>query len=251
MSDKIEGDFLVVIPARYNSSRFPGKPLAEICGKSMLERVYEKCCEAVEKSLVIVATDDERIRLHCQKKRMNVVMTSDACLTGTDRVAEVARQIKRSYYINVQGDEPLISADDLKKVLSEVSRLSDKVNVFNAMTEINTEDEFFNPHIPKVVFDESARLMYMSRAGVPLSKQGKFVQGYKQVCIYGFERATLLEVMNNNVKAPNESIEDIEILRFLEKGYDVQMVPVSGSSVAVDTIEDLERVRKIISEKEV
>jgi 3-deoxy-manno-octulosonate cytidylyltransferase (CMP-KDO synthetase) len=173
-------------------------------------------------------------------------MTSASCLTGTDRVAEVARIFERDYYINVQGDEPLISVGDLKKVILEVCRPSGNTKVFNAMTTIKVQEDFFNPNIPKVVFDGNNRLMYISRAGVPMSKQGTFVQGYKQVCIYGFERDTLLEVMGENIKAPNESIEDIEILRFLERGYDVQMVPVSDNSVAVDTREDLAKVRKII-----
>ena len=121
--------------------------------------------------------------------------------------------------------------------------------IANAMTPIRTEEEFFSRNVPKVVFDQKGRLLYMSRAGIPLGKDGLFVSAYKQVCIYGFSREVLIKLGNSNSKTKFEEIEDIEILRFLELGYEVQMVPVEGGSIAVDTEEDLKRVVRIFREK--
>jgi 3-deoxy-manno-octulosonate cytidylyltransferase (CMP-KDO synthetase) len=101
--------YIIVIPARYKSTRFPGKPLIDLNGKSMVQRTYEQCLKAVPKDLVFVATEDSRIQKHCEDFEMNVILTSDDCLTGTDRVAEVADTIEADYYINVQGDEPLLT----------------------------------------------------------------------------------------------------------------------------------------------
>ncbi len=244
MKDKSDSRVLIVIPARYNSTRLPGKPLVDIHGKSMVHRVYEKCCEAVDDSRVVVATDDDRIKDYCKRNKINVVMTNPTCLTGTDRVAEVAKIRKTDFYINVQGDEPLILASDIEAVIE--ATLKPGSSVINAMAPITTEEEFFNLNIPKVVFDENKKLLYMSRSSVPISKDGKFVRAHKQVCIYGFKRETLLAVMAANTKTANEAIEDIEILRFLDKGYDVQMVPVSGGSIAVDTEQDLKKVKELI-----
>ena len=113
----IQDNFIVVIPARFESSRFPGKPLADLCGKSLIQHVWEKCVSAVGEQNVIIATDDDRIRIHCDKKEMNVIMTSSSCLTGTDRMYEVAQKIDKNFYINVQGDEPLIEPEDIQKIL--------------------------------------------------------------------------------------------------------------------------------------
>ena len=143
-----------------------------------------------------------------------------------------------------QGDEPLILASAIEAVIE--ATLKPGSSVINAMAPITAEEEFFNLNIPKVVFDENKKLLYMSRSSVPISKDGKFVRAHKQVCIYGFKRETLLAVMAANTKTANEAIEDIEILRFLDKGYDVQMVPVSGSSIAVDTEQDLKKVKELI-----
>ena len=115
-------DYLIVIPARYKSSRFEGKPLADNNGKSMIERVWEKCSETSPKKNIIVATDDKRIFQHCRSKEINVLMTSKKCLTGSDRVAEVAKKIEAKFYVNVQGDEPLINPKDILKVIKDFKK---------------------------------------------------------------------------------------------------------------------------------
>jgi 4-hydroxy 2-oxovalerate aldolase len=238
-------DFLVVIPARYASSRFPGKPLADLCGKSLLKHVWEKCTLAVGADNVIVATDDQRIVDHCSEERMEVLLTSQSCLTGTDRLAEVAQKIKKKHYINVQGDEPLIDPNDIQKILSQ--SLADPGVIFNGMCDITDRDDFVSYNVPKVVCSENNDLLYMSRAPIPSNKSGDFIKAKRQVCIYSFPRESLLKFANCSDKTPNESIEDIEIIRFLELGLRVRMIDLSENPVAVDTEEDLLRAQKIIS----
>ena len=182
-------DYLIVIPARYQSSRLPGKPLLDLMGKSMILRTYEKCLEVVPKEKVIVATDDVRIYNHCLSHSVITLMTSVSCLTGTDRVAEVAQIIKAEYYINVQGDEPLFNSKDILKVLKSIK--SNKGEIINGYCSINNSEDFFSTSIPKVVFRPDGRLLYMSRSPIPGNKKGDFLKGKRQVCIYGFPHEAL------------------------------------------------------------
>ena len=238
-------NYLIVIPARYQSSRFPGKPLADIHGKSMIRRVWEKCVEAASADNVLVATDDNRIMEHCKDHEMQVDLTSNECLTGTDRLYEVAQKRKADVYINVQGDEPLISPIDIKTVLQAAQNEPDIT--LNAMCSIKNEDDFRNPNVPKVITRKDGRLLYMSRAPVPTNKQLGFEKAMKQVCIYAYPRDALITFGSLKEKTPLESIEDLEILRLLELGYEVKMIEVSDYSVAVDTQQDLDRVRSLIN----
>ena len=237
-------DYLIVIPARYQSSRFPGKPLADIKGKSMIQRVWEKCVEATSANRVLVATDDERIKEHCNNHDINTIITTEHCLTGTDRLYEVAQKKEADIYINVQGDEPLISPMDIKVVLQAAQK--EPGITFNAMCLIKNEVDFKSPNVPKVVTNKDGRLLYMSRAPIPTNKELGFVKAMKQVCIYSYPRDVLITFGSFKEKTPLESIEDLEILRLLELGYKVKMIEVSGSSVAVDTPKDSERVRTMI-----
>jgi 4-hydroxy 2-oxovalerate aldolase len=240
----IQKDYIVVIPARYESSRFPGKPLVEICGKSLIQRVSERCIDAVGSENVIVATDDRRIFEHCEKLKINAVMTKKTCLTGTDRLAEVAKNIDREFYINVQGDEPLIEPQDIVKFLDIAHNYPNQI--LNGMCDITDPKDYFSSNVPKVVCDKYDKLLYMSRSPIPSNKKNAFISAKKQVCIYSFPRSSLLDFASQKHKTPVESIEDIEILRFLEMGYNVRMVAVSGSAIAVDTKEDLKRVTEVI-----
>jgi len=234
-------DFLIVIPARYESTRFPGKPLVNINGKTMLQRVCERCIEASSINNVIVATDDSRINDHCNKIGIQVVLTSKDCLTGTDRIYEGALKIKADRYINVQGDEPLISVNDINLIISESNKYP--TTVINAMCPILDEEDYKNPNVPKVVVNNDGIMLYMSRAPIPNNKENKFIRALKQVCIYAFPREALIKYGLHGKKTELENIEDIEILRLLEMGFKIKMVEVSDSSIAVDTPEDLERVK--------
>lgn len=235
-------DFLVVIPARYASSRLPAKPLIKIGGIPMLVRTYNQCLKAVDHQKVIVATDDKRIEELCFQHNMNVIITSSDCKTGTDRVAEVASKIDAEVYINVQGDEPILNPDDLK-LLVEISK-ANPTKIINGYCEIQDKDIFFSPNTPKVVFDQNKKLLYMSRAGIPSNKESKFSYGFRQICIYAFPKDCIDAFAKVNSKTPIEAEEDIEIVRFLEMGFEVQMIEMSAESIPVDNPEDIKLVEK-------
>lgn len=236
--------YIVVIPARYKSTRFPGKPLINLCGKSMLQRTYEQCLKVVPNELIFVATEDQRIVDHCNANAMNVILTSDDCLTGTDRVAEIATLVDADYYINVQGDEPLFNPDDIIKIIEGIELYSGEI--INGYCAINSEHQYRSLSIPKVVFRPDGRLLYMSRNAIPGNKQGEFVKAWRQVCIYAFPKLALKAFSNLNDKTILEEQEDIEILRFLELGFEVRMLGLSDVSIAVDNPEDVELVEKTI-----
>ena len=236
--------FKIIIPARYQSSRFPGKPLIPILGKPMIVRVWERCIKVLPPDNVYVATDDDRIFNCCKDRGINVLMTSENCLTGTDRVFEASKMVEADIIINVQGDEPLICEQDIQTVI-DMAKEHPK-SVINAMCQIKDERDFRSSTVPKVVARPDGRLLYMSRAAIPTDKVFGFHQAKKQVCIYAFPLKALSDFANVGSKTPLEAIEDIEILRFLELGFEVMMVEVSVSSVAVDIPDDLKRVEAIL-----
>lgn len=238
----------IIIPARYQSRRFPGKPLADILGKSLIQRVWLQCCQALPASDVFVATDDISIKEHCQKNGIGVLMTSSDCLTGTDRVYEASKELDADFIVNVQGDEPLVSPDDITKVIEAHSRRPDFIHC--GMCRIKSEKDFRSASVPKVVCKDNGRLLYMSRAGIPTDKQLSFSTAMRQVCIYAFGKEALRDFAEYGRKARIEAVEDIEILRFMEMDYDVEMVELSDLSVAVDFPEDVDRVVTIIKANE-
>lgn len=235
---------VLVIPARYGSSRLPGKPLLPLLGVPMIVRTYRQCLKAVDASLIYVATDDPRIREVCEAAGAQVVMTSSACMTGTDRVAELARQVTADTYINVQGDEPVFDPDDLRTLIDAAVRNPE--DVINGYCTIHDEAMFRSTSIPKVVLRPDGRLLYMSRAAIPTGKSLAFTGANRQVCAYAFPREALAAFSAVREKTPLEAVEDIEILRFLELGWDVRMIPMSDSSVAVDTPEDVARAEQAV-----
>lgn len=237
-------DAALIIPARFQSSRFPGKPLALIAGKSLIRRVWERCLGVVPNDRIYVATDDERIREHCAQFGAATLMTSSSCLTGTDRVAEAAEQIPSELIVNVQGDEPLISAPDVRAVLDAL--IARPSVVHNAFCPIETEQDFRSRNVPKVVASADGTLLYMSRAPIPATKEDTFGTAYRQVCIYGFTRAQLRTFASRKTKTPLEQSEDIEILRFLELGVGVHMTRLSRATHAVDVPDDVRRIEEIL-----
>jgi len=237
-------EFVVVIPARYESSRLPGKPLIELLGISMIRRTWSRVVRAVPADKVWVATDDPRIEAHCGEHGIQVLMTPADCLTGTDRVAAVAREIPADVYINVQGDEPVMDPGDITALIAAARRHPGEV--INGMAPIREEELFRSPTIPKVVTRPDGRLLYMSRAAIPTGKSLGFAGAHRQVCVYGFPRAALASFAAHGRKTALEQVEDIEILRFLELGYEVRMIPLSETSVAVDTHEDIPRAEEAL-----
>ncbi len=234
---------VILIPARYASSRYPGKPLVKLLGKPMILWVAELAAQAVELENVYIATDNDDIREIVECAGFNVVMTGEA-ISGTDRLAEAANKIDADIFINLQGDEPLVDPEDILKILSVKRAYPTKV--INGFTYLEAQEKADNVNIPKVITNEKDELVYMSRAPLPGFKEPeKKPKRYKkQVCIYAFNKDELNLFRNYGRKSELENAEDIEILRFLELGIAVQMVETKAGTYAVDTPEDVRVVEK-------
>jgi 3-deoxy-manno-octulosonate cytidylyltransferase (CMP-KDO synthetase) len=237
-----------IIPARYESSRFPGKPLLDICGKLMIERVYLQAKKVSEFEAVYVATDDERIYSACMERNIDCVMTSTKHKTGTDRIGEVAEKIPADLYVNIQGDEPLIEPETIRMaILPFIENWDADIQVTNLMTRIYDPVDLINFTIPKVIVSREGRGVYLTRSAAPFPKGSIEAKYYKQVCVYGFTPKAL-RFYCNSPRGTIESIEDIEILRFIEAGYHVHYIEVDSETIAVDTPNDLERVIAYVKE---
>ena len=235
----------VIIPARFNSSRFPGKPLIKLCGKEMILWVAEICSKAVDISNVFIATDDNRISNLVSQSGFQAILTSPDLLTGTDRVAEASKNLDYEIYVNVQGDEPLIDPDDILKAIELKSKYPE--SVINSYCSITKDENPNNLNIPKVVMKENYDLIYISRAKIPKSKNNDEDQIYKkQVCIYSYNNSDLDKFLSYGRKSKTEKIEDIEILRFFELNINIKMFKASKSSLAVDIPEDVKKVENAL-----
>ena len=237
----------IIIPARYGSSRYRGKPLVKILGKEMVLRVAD-ICKKIKNVKVIIATDSKKIANVAEKNGYDFIMTSKKCLTGTDRVAEASEKIRSKIYVNVQGDEPTINPKDIKKVINKKKKFPnhvicgyDKVHNFENPKSIN---------LPKVVVNSKGELIYISRALVPGAKKSdQNIKYYKQVCIYAFNKKQLKKFYSTKKKSVTESIEDIEILRFFDLDEKIKMVKLNSNSVAVDEIQDVKKAEKLLKKK--
>jgi len=248
---------IAVIPARWASSRFPGKPLAIIHGKPMIQWVVEQTGKARTVSEVIVATDDDRIALAVQDFGGSAVMTSSDHLSGTDRVAEVAESRNCEIVVNVQGDEPLIPPENIDRVVA--SLLGDEtIEVSTLMMRIDSVEDLANPDICKVVVDHRGNALYFSRAPVPFDRDGwtkdfkdgesiwpkdMDVKAYKHIGLYAYRKSFLMEFPRLRV-SQLETIEKLEQLRILENGISIRVVETCKGSIGVDRKEDLAAVEK-------
>jgi 3-deoxy-manno-octulosonate cytidylyltransferase (CMP-KDO synthetase) len=239
---------VVMIPARYGSSRYPGKPLVPLHGKPMVLWVAELSASAVGAENVFVATEDRRIADVVEGAGFQVVMTTDDALTGTDRLAQAAEQVKADVYINVQGDEPLADPADILKVRD--AKLANMGDIINGFSWITDQEDPHSVNIPKVITNEHDCLVYMSRVALPGFKDVKFApnQYKKQVCIYAFTRDELAAFRAFGRKSTLEQSEDIEILRFLELGKTIRMIETRPGSLAVDVPEDVSKVEAALDQ---
>lgn len=237
---------LGVIPARYQSSRYPGKPLEDILGKPMIWWVYQQAIKAKKMNEVYVATDDERIFNVCQQYGIRVIMTSQRHKTSTDRVAEVARKLEADLYVEIMGDEPLISPDVIDAVVPEV--LEEGFFVSNLIAVIESPTEVVDFTNLKCTVDMNGNAIAISRSPIPYPK-GTLDFEYKKllgVCAFTGEA---LEFYSSNERGPLEQAEDNDFYRFLERGKKVRLVEVVCEMLSVDTPKDLERVRKVLAER--
>lgn len=230
---------LGVIPVRYNSSRFPGKAIATLAGKPMVQWVWERACAALPD--VVIATDDKRIHDVCRKFGAKVVMTSKKCQSGADRVAQVAEKMPFSGYLNIQGDEPLI-APPLLKSLSLALR-DPAVHLVTAACPLAAQDAG-DPNVVKVVTEKSGNALYFSRAAIPhsVTAGAKYL---KHIGIYGFKRKTLLRF--TRIAQPEiEKRERLEQLRALYHGIPIRVILVKHDTIGVDTPQDFKKAETLI-----
>ncbi len=242
---------LAIIPARYASTRFPGKPLIDINGRSMIERVVRqvKACSLIKQ--VIVATDDERIFNHVQAFGGQVEMTSNTHLSGTDRCAEVAtRHPDFDILLNVQGDEPFIQLTQLEKV---IRLLQNGAKIATLKKKITSVADLFNPNLVKLITNVHQEAIYFSRQAIPLQRGIEKEQWithfdyYKHIGLYGFQRTTLLEITQLK-PSKLEQAESLEQLRWLENGYRIQVAETHLATKGIDTPEDLAELLKHLDE---
>jgi 3-deoxy-D-manno-octulosonate cytidylyltransferase len=234
---------LGVIPARYKSSRFPGKPLVPIAGIPMLKRTYMQAKKSKMLTKLVVATDDPRISEFCKVEGIPVEMTSENCLTGTDRVVEISRRTDYDFYVNIQGDEPVIDPSTIDDVIKAFALHCHRYCVYNMYKLITDPEEEESPAIIKVAVNLQRELMYMSRLPIPYEADSR----YRQVCVYGFTSDALF-LFSSYAKTPVERVEDIEILRFLEMGIPVKMIMTNAVSISVDVPEDVAKVERFLME---
>lgn len=237
--------FIGVIPARYASTRFPGKPLALIHGKPMIQWVYERACQAGLQR-VVVATDDERIRSAVEQFGGVAVMTSPNHQSGTERCVEVADSLKLAnddVVVNIQGDEPYIRPEAIDLLVSQFQ--NPKVGIATLAKEFLPEEDPQNPNMVKVVRSQSGRALYFSRSAIPYFRNQEVTpQFFKHIGIYAYR----YEILQNIVKLPASALENaekLEQLRWLDNDYEVFVRTCNYESIAIDTPEDLERAEKV------
>ena len=235
---------ICVIPARYSSTRLPGKPLKDICGKPMICRVYERAKLSKLADEIIVATDDERILQAVEKNFGRAMMTRADHKTGTDRLAEVAENFPDAEVIvNVQGDEPLIEASLIDELIGEFSR-DKNLQMATVATELFLEDEMENPNNVKVVIDKKNNALYFSRSLIPFPRNSGKAKVYKHIGIYAYRRNFLLDYAKME-PTELEQAESLEQLRALENGFKIRVIKSNCKFIGVDTEEDLRLVNEI------
>ena len=261
---------VAVIPARYDSVRLPGKALLEIAGKPMICWVAERALEASNVSRVIVATDDARIVKAVESAGLEAVMTNAGHASGTDRIAEVAASLDADVIVNVQGDEPLISSETIERAVSvlaeDLQSDAHEIGIVTTWEPIDSANDVLSPDVVKVVVNEREMALYFSRSAIPfprnaikqygdlktaLARQPELVGSFrKHTGLYVYRRDVLLEFAGWP-QTELERLECLEQLRALEHGVKIKAIKASTTSIGVDTMADLERVRSIVEEREV
>jgi 3-deoxy-manno-octulosonate cytidylyltransferase (CMP-KDO synthetase) len=242
---------IVIIPARFSSSRFPGKPLVDIGGKPMIQRVYEQAQKAKGITKIIVATDDARIEKVVKKFGGNVVMTSPGHESGTDRCAEVIKYTNEEFdiVINVQGDEPFIHPEQIEQVAKTLAQHNTEIASLVRVAKHN--EDVFDPSKVKVTLDYTKKALYFSRSPIPYNRQANeknwidHTDYYLHVGIYGY-RADVLREISALPPGKLEMCESLEQLRWLENGYAIHMDITTHESYGIDTKEDLEKIKHLL-----
>jgi len=236
-----------VIPARYGSTRLPGKPLADVCGKPLIRWVYERACAARKVGETFVATDDRRILDAVSAFGGKALMTLGQYQSGTDRIADALRNIPCDIVVNLQGDEPLMHPDTIDQTV-EVLERDPACPVATAMVKITEEKDYLSPSVVKVTFALDGRVFYFSRSPIPsrarigIQREISGYFGFKHLGLYVYRREALLAFPSLKPSFL-EKVEQLEQLRFLENGYTIKIVETPYDSIGIDTPEDLEALR--------
>lgn len=249
---------VAIIPARFGSTRLPGKPLADIGGKPMIQHVYESTSKARVLDRVLVATDDRRVEAAVKSFGGDVMMTSPDHASGTDRLAEVARRIKADWVVNVQGDLPFIQAQTITRAVQPMRR-NRTIPMGTVCTAIYNEEDWHNPNVVKVLTDRAGFALYFTRSPIPyvrnsgidpagrkLKSRARRLWGFRHLGLYVYRRDFLLKFARLRPTAL-ERIESLEQLRALENGYRIYVAQVDERSVEVDTPEDLKRAASYLT----
>ena len=247
-------NILAVIPSRYASTRLPGKPLVDICGKPMIQRVCERAAMSKLISSVIVATDDARIESAVKKFGGTVVMTAPEIQSGSDRIAAVAKTLQADIVVNIQGDEPLIEPSMIDQTIQTLIDDRDAV-VGTAVKRISDIKDLFNPNVVKVALDKNNVALYFSRSPIPFNRDAGKNDAwlpsafyYKHFGLYVY-RSDFLQVFTSLPASKLEQAEKLEQLRILENGYHIKCAVTEYDSYPVDTQDDLERVKQMIQQE--
>lgn len=246
-----ESRAIAIIPARWASTRFPGKPLAQIKKKPMIQWVVEQAQKASRISEVIVATDDDRVFDTVTGFGGKAVMTSQDHATGSDRIAEVASGLKCDIVVNIQGDEPLIPPENIDQVIGCLDK-NPTLNVATLMMAVRESDEITDSNVVKVVTDQQGKALYFSRSAIPFHRDewknglpSKTSRVFKHIGLYAYTRSFLLEFTRMD-PTPIEQLEKLEQLRILEHGYPIQVEITEKASIGVDRVEDLEKIERFL-----
>ena len=233
-----------VIPARYRSSRFPGKALASLAGRPLIQHVYQRSRLAHGLARLLVATDDDRILRVVREFGGEAILTSPDHLSGTDRLAEVARGIPAPLFVNIQGDEPLVDPRDIDALVAAL-REDPSLAMATLRRPIREEEARLSPDVVKVVCDEAGHALYFSRAPIPFPRTAGAAWPYRHLGLYAYRRELLLAVA---ARPPGslEQAEQLEQLRVLEMGRRIRVLDAVGEAIGVDTPADLERVKEIL-----
>jgi 3-deoxy-manno-octulosonate cytidylyltransferase (CMP-KDO synthetase) len=232
----------IIIPARLHSSRLPRKVLLDICGKSLIQRVYEKVKESKKAERIIVATDSDEVKRVVESFGGEVFLTSDQHKSGTDRVAEVTKSLNVDFVVNVQGDEPLISPDLIDKIIEMFE--SDENVLFGTAKHKISETEANDPNIVKVITDFDENGIYFSRSRIPFHRDGGD-EYFQHIGIYGYKK-DFLETFTKLPHGKLENMEKLEQLRAIENGFKIKVIETDYKSIGVDTETDLKKVKRII-----
>ncbi|MEP7170089.1 MAG: 3-deoxy-manno-octulosonate cytidylyltransferase [Bacteroidota bacterium] len=234
-----------IIPARYASTRFPGKPLAMIGDMSMIERVYRQALKSKRLDHIIVATDDVKIKKHVESFEGNVVMTSPDHQSGTDRCAEIINKEKEKWdvVINIQGDEPFIDPEQIDLLISCFE--DEQIQIATLIKKISNQEDIKNPNIVKVVKDIKNQALYFSRSEIPFNKNKDGDYYFSHIGIYGY-RPDVLEKISEFNQTRLEKMESLEQLRWLENGYSIKIAISDHENISIDTPEDLEKIKALL-----